>query len=233
MSRIDPNLVSYLKRSEGYRGAVYDDVVGYATVGYGHLIRGPSDFKNIDLNSDGSLDKEEAHKLLIKDIKNHQAFKRDLKVPISTEQEAAITSLAFNIGARHKAIKRITNLINQGKLDQAGNVFLQYDKAKKKKNSPSDPDEYVALKGLTRRRREEAALFTGEVTLEEFGEGHGGMKGITGDKMQNASAKTYLSDLDGMEGKWKSLINQIAGAEVDVAGTHEYLGRLRAEGSGL
>lgn len=52
-------------------------------------------------------------------------------------------------------------------------------------------------------------------------------------KVANASAKTYLNDLEGMEGKWTTLIAQLGGSQADSSAKTDYLNRLRAEGSGL
>lgn len=143
-------LVKFLKKEEGVRREAYNDAVGYATTGVGHLIKPGEEHLLKKTLSDDEIDE-----LLRQDIKAHQqGALKDLKVNVTENQMAALTSLAFNIGKNNKSLKKIVGLLNEGKSQEAADHFLRLDKAKKK-----GTNEYVALSGLTERREAERELF--------------------------------------------------------------------------
>ena len=136
---------------EGFVTTIYKDVANYDTIGYGHLVTNDK-WRSYDSNNDGILQKPEAIELLKSDIKGHEIWKKHLTRNITTFQETAITSLAFNLGVNSKAIKDIVKHINANELTLASKVFLKYTKAKV-------DGKYVELKGLVRRRQFEYNLF--------------------------------------------------------------------------
>lgn len=145
-------LIPLINAEEGFKAQPYDDGVGNMTIGYGHKIDG-DDWKQFDKDNDGALSEGEAAELRDADIKKHSSWKSGLKVEVSPRQEAAITSLAFNMGPNHEGIKDIVGLINEGSIAEAGDAFLKYDSAK------DESGDMKKLDGLTKRRANERKLF--------------------------------------------------------------------------
>ena len=143
---------SFIGKHEGTNNNVYKDVAGLDTVGKGHLLTNSK--RDQAIKERGYVTKEEGEEIFQEDIAKHQTFKQQLAVPISKNMETAMTSLAFNLGANHPAIQKITALVNAGKTQEAAAEFLKYDKAKDK-----DTGLKRAFAGLTRRRQDEANLF--------------------------------------------------------------------------
>jgi lysozyme len=81
-------------------------------------------------------------------------FERDVlklvKVPLEQREFDALVSFAFNCGSGNLAKSTLLKKINAGDKDGAASEFLKWDRAGGK-----------VLRGLTRRRNAERALFSG------------------------------------------------------------------------
>ncbi len=147
-----------IKVFEGFRGKAYSDVAGYGTIGYGHKItKKDAYFTNEDLSEETASD------LLKKDIRDHQTGAlQKLKVPVTQNQMAALTSFAFNLGANHDGLEKMVGLINKGDASKAAEVFERYTKAGGNK-----------VNALVQRRGLEKQLFLtpdgGEIDLSGYG----------------------------------------------------------------
>ena len=123
--KMSNNGINMLKRLEGSvkqsgQHVVYDDKTGKsinaneplpsgATIGYGHLIKPGEDFKN-------GISEATATEVLRADIAiAERAVQDNITVPLSQNQFDALTSLAYNIGARNFANSTIVKYINNPK----------------------------------------------------------------------------------------------------------------------
>lgn len=210
---------------EGFVGGVYDDAVGKATIGYGHLMTAA------DKELHGKvLTEVEAGKLLDQDIAKHEAEGlKGLTVPITENQRSALVSLAFNVGPG--AIRNIVKLMNEGKVQQAADRILKYDKAKDKTG------EYITLKGLTKRREYERELFLTSDS-EHFDEGKMPAPRVgssTPDPLAAVSG-IFSAGPDAALGQNQMILaamkdlNRQLGQDSDFV---DYLNRLRSEGGGI
>jgi lysozyme len=139
-------------------GRPYNDPVGLATVGYGHLIaRRPviaADRRAMwlrDQKTAGVLTQAEAEELLRRDLAPREAAVLDLvHVQMTQGQFDAVGSLVLNICTGNFAISTVLRRLNAGDFRGAADAFLKWNEA----GTPP-----VALAGLTRRRQAERALF--------------------------------------------------------------------------
>lgn len=133
--------LNLIKGYEGLEQEPYADAGGKLTVGYGHLIK-PGEFF-------GRITEKQAYDLLREDVKVAEAYiKRYVKVPLTANQFAALTSLVYNIGPGHFRRSTLLSQLNKKNYTRAAQEFLRWDKV----NGES-------LLGLTRRREDEKALF--------------------------------------------------------------------------
>lgn len=135
--------IDLIKRHEGLRLRRYKDAAGYATIGYGHLLKRGEDY--------GVITEAEADALLAKDIQAAEAVvRRATAAELEQYEFDALVSLAFNLPA---AFKEGTNLHkklnNRAKYKTAVSEFGRWIYA----------PVPVALPGLIKRRAEEALLF--------------------------------------------------------------------------
>jgi len=145
-------LVDLLKSMEGFEPTAAPDPVGIPTIGYGHALLSEAEVRKY---RGVTLSETEATELLKKDIDKHQQGAiKELKVPVSSEQMAALTLFAFNAGAQSPGLKQMVSFLNQGKEKEAADVFLKYTKA-----TDRSTGEKKELKGLVKRRGLESALF--------------------------------------------------------------------------
>lgn len=140
--------IALIKSHEGLRLKAYADP-GYgwdvATIGYGHT----SAAGGLKVTPGLTITDAEAETILRRDLEVVEARVRSLvKMPITDNQFGALVSLAFNIGGRAFADSTLLRLLNAGDYAGAAGQFKRWNKSNKK-----------VLKGLTRRRADEAALF--------------------------------------------------------------------------
>ncbi|MGB1539615.1 MAG: lysozyme [Rickettsiales bacterium] len=138
---LTPQGLTMLKQFEGLRLEPYKDVGGKLTIGYGHLIKPGEYYDNIS--------KEDAHTLLLEDVKVAEAIvKRYVKVKLTPQQFSALTSLVYNIGPDHFRRSTLLMALNKGDTSRAAEEFLRWDHVGTTK-----------VRGLTRRRKAEKELF--------------------------------------------------------------------------
>lgn len=148
MERTSARGIALIKRFEGLRLRAYKDVAGVWTIGYGHT--GP------DARAGSAITSARAEALLRRDLRRFEAaVARLVTVPIGQARRDALVSLAFNIGigafGRSTALRRL----NAGDPDGAAEAMRWWNKA-------TVAGRKVVVRGLTRRRAAETALFLSE-----------------------------------------------------------------------
>ena len=124
---------------------VYRDAVGLPTIGWGHLIKAGESFT--------TLTQEEADELFRRDLAIFEsAVEGQVRVPLTDNQFSALVSLAFNIGTGNFKDSTLLRLLNHGEYRLAADQFGRWNKAKGR-----------VLRGLTRRRAAERALFLSDM----------------------------------------------------------------------
>lgn len=136
-----------IAKFEGLKLTAYPDTGGIWTIGYGST-RNP--FSGFKVKEGDKITKETALEWLKKDIEKRQiAIKKLIKVPISPNKLAAITSLAYNIGLDAFQRSTLLRLLNEkAPVIDIANQFLVWNKVNR-----------VEVKGLTNRRKLERELF--------------------------------------------------------------------------
>lgn len=137
----------------------YLDAVNVPTIGYGHTEMAGGLINYLDGTTTSKvvigakITKDEADRLLDVDLRKFEVpLLRALRRKPSQDQFDAMVSLAFNIGSEAFKRSSVVRKFNAGDDDGAANAFLMWNKAGGK-----------VLKGLTRRREAERALFLGRV----------------------------------------------------------------------
>lgn len=132
-----------IKKFEGLRLDVYDDVAGKPTIGYGHLIKPGETFDRIT--------EDEADSLLLSDVQNTVKCVTNLvRTAVSQNEFDALVCFAYNLGCRALQNSTLLRLINVGDMEGAAEQFLRWDIAGGKE-----------VQGLTNRRIAERAVFLG------------------------------------------------------------------------
>lgn len=159
--------IDFIADFEGFYSKPYNDPVGYATVGYGHLLGYrpvlPADSKGIWVKGQkvrGQLSEKEA-KILLRNklrkdyepkVKGLFAFGGPLYGKFTQNRYDALVSFVFNLGPASlsgiSGFETIGRAVKSGNLKEIGDAMLLYDKAGGN-----------ALPGLTRRRKAERRLF--------------------------------------------------------------------------
>lgn len=95
------------------------------------------------------ITQEEADsRFLVNLNKAYTSVKRLVKIQLSTNQLAALTDFAFNVGSGNLQISTLLRLVNRGEFVDAADEFLKWNKA-----------GGIVYRGLTRRRTVERKLF--------------------------------------------------------------------------
>lgn len=128
---------------EGYKPAAYLDPIGIPTVCYGHT-------KNVKMGDVHS--KDECRALLNADLqKAWDACGRVIKIDMLPHQHAACASFTYNVGAGNMERSTYARLMNAGKIHEACNELLRWNKAGGR-----------VLPGLVKRRELERKVCLGE-----------------------------------------------------------------------
>lgn len=136
-----------IAKFEGLELKAYQDSAGIWTIGYGNT-RNP--YTGLPIKKGDTITKKEALDWLRITVAAAEGeLERLVKVPINNNQQLALASLLFNIGAGAFARSTLLRLLNSG-ADKAAVAaqFLRWNKVKGKE-----------VPGLTRRRKEESKLF--------------------------------------------------------------------------
>lgn len=207
-----------IKHLEGFESRAYKDDVGHGTIGYGHLLTK----KDKDL-AGRTLTQREAEDLLRSDISKHQqGYIAGLKRPIPSNQMAALTSFAFNLGAHSKGVERIVDALNKGDEQGAADIFLLYDKVKDRETGV-----YYTHEGLSKRRSTERALFLTPDGQEFKIPGKGQKTTVSSSPPAPGSLAT--NEQQKMLALWEGLVSRL---NADVANNEAVFDRIRKEGRG-
>jgi lysozyme len=144
--------LSIIKSFEGLHRLGDDGLVrayrcpaGKWTVGYGHTKGVRSGMK---------VTPEECEQFLIDDVKwCEEAVRRHVEVPLSQRQFDALISFVFNLGEGNFARSTLLKRLNKGHYDEVPEQLQRWNKARV-------DGVLKPLRGLTRRRSAEAALFS-------------------------------------------------------------------------
>lgn len=132
---------------EGCRLTVYRDSGGAWTIGWGHLVKPGEKF--FPYGNVRTITQAEADALFESDTRiARTAVETAVRVPITPNQKAALTSLAFNIGTGAFSGSTLVRKLNAGDLKGAADEFLKWVN-----------DNGVRVPGLVFRRQRERAIF--------------------------------------------------------------------------
>jgi lysozyme len=158
--RTSPAGIKLITEFEGFPngGRPYNDPVGFATVGYGHLIArrrvADEDRKAIWMPGQkrpGVLTQAEARTLLKRDLAVRERHVEQLaRVQLSQGQFDALVSFTFNVGEGNVERSTVLRKLNAGDNRGAADAFMMWNKG---------DNPLRVLAGLTRRREAERALF--------------------------------------------------------------------------
>lgn len=139
--------MTLIESFEGFEPKWYLDPVGIRTIGYGHTDAAgdPKYARSKTL----TLTRPEARALLKRDLKQYaDAVAAAVKVPLNVNQFGALVSWTYNVGPGAMKGSSLIKKLNAGDYAAVPRELMRWNKAKGK-----------VLKGLTRRRDAEAALF--------------------------------------------------------------------------
>lgn len=143
--RISDRGIELLKQFEGCELEAYQDIAGIWTIGYGHT--GP------DVQEGMKISESDAEAILRQDLKSREkAIERLVHVPLNQNEFDALVSFVYNVG--EGALKGSTALkrLNKGDRVGAAEALTWWNKA-------TVNGVLREVKGLTRRRQAEKALF--------------------------------------------------------------------------
>jgi GH24 family phage-related lysozyme (muramidase) len=138
------------KQAEGFRARLYDDVAGYCSIAYGHLVK--------KRRCDGSetpeflvgVSEPRATVLLTDDMARAQiaVMVSVVEMRLSDAQYAALCDFVYNVGTANFKSSRLLRVVNEGQMDQVPVQLRRWVKAGDK-----------VVDGLKNRREREIALF--------------------------------------------------------------------------
>jgi lysozyme len=103
--------------------------------------------------------KEYCEMRLIEDLAEHsKAVKKYVSVPLSQGQFDALTSFVFNLGEGNFRSSTLLKKLNKGLYDDVPEQIMRWNKARV-------DGKLTPLKGLTRRRAAEAAIFSRDAAM--------------------------------------------------------------------
>lgn len=132
---IDQAGLDFIKGWESFRPSAYNDIAGYPTIGYGHLIKPSEEFP-------GTITLSQAETLLWSDLEPVEEAITRLCPQANQNQFNALCSFGFNLG-----VGSLETMLGHG-WDQVPAQVLRWDHAGGKQ-----------VAGLTRRRQAESELF--------------------------------------------------------------------------
>ena len=139
---LDQNGIDLIKQFEGLSLTVYDDVAGYPTIGYGHLLL-PNEH-NVQ-----SITLEQAEQFLRYDVRRFEvAVNEGVKVPISQNMFNSLVSFSYNVGVNAFKDSTLLRVLNGGDYIEAVNQLTRWNKA-----------GGAFVQGLANRREHEQELF--------------------------------------------------------------------------
>lgn len=144
------DLSSFIKSKEWFRSEAYKDSAWVWTLWYWATKVNWKPVQPWD-----SITKQQWEEILQADIARHSNFKNLVTVPLSPEQQIALSSFEFNLWPNiwKTTWKDIIDNINSGNIDGAVKTMLAHNKARDKQTG-----KLRILRWLNNRRREEADL---------------------------------------------------------------------------
>ncbi|MDD5769736.1 MAG: peptidoglycan DD-metalloendopeptidase family protein [Candidatus Gracilibacteria bacterium] len=153
----DANIIDMIRGFEGFRDVAYQDSVGVWTIGYGF-----TSINQIPVKEGDTITLDEAEGELVKKSKYYTNWTNFVKVPLTKEQQTALTSFEYNLGRNiwtkdtsDGGAMPIIDMINVGDLVGAAEYLKEF-------NSAGGKD----LKGLTNRRIKEANLLLSGMDID-------------------------------------------------------------------
>lgn len=137
--------VTIIAGFEGFSSRPYRDSVGVETVCYGQTAADHADFSKI-------YTKTQCQQMLGADLPKYDAplkacLKPEVYNALPIHRHAALVSLAYNVGSGAVCKSSVVRDLNAGRITQACNDFLKFDRAGGK-----------VLQGLVNRRKAERKL---------------------------------------------------------------------------
>lgn len=141
--------IAFLKTWEGFSPNAYQDIAGVWTIGYGHT----EGFRDGRFNEGTRLTECAAEALLREDLALREAAVLELvEAPLDQNEFDALVSFVYNIGVGGFRRSSVRRRINENDRAAAGDAFLLWNKAR-------IGGKLREVRGLTRRRQAERALF--------------------------------------------------------------------------
>lgn len=158
---VSPSGIGLIKKFEGlHKQTSEGDVRAYRcpagrwSIGWGHC-------KGVKSGMRATV--EECEQFLQEDLNEAgNVVTRLVHVPLTQHQFDALASFIFNLGQGNFAESTLLRKLNQGLYDEVPEQFMRWNKARV-------DGVLTPLKGLTRRRTAEAALFSMDVPLADDG----------------------------------------------------------------
>ena len=117
--------LSLIAGFEGFSSKAYPDPHGQTakwSIGYGHQLTG-----NDGLTTSSVIDESTAFSLLSNDVQSATGcVYQDVAVPLTSNQQAALISLCYNIGCSAFQNSTLVKLLNQGDYAGAANEFSRW-----------------------------------------------------------------------------------------------------------
>jgi lysozyme len=147
--KVSKECLKMLAHHEGVRQKPYKCPAGLWTVGVGHLI---GDGKTLPDSWNKTFTLDEVYDILAKDVARFErGVNKYITVPLRQNEFDALVSFSFNLGLGVLQRSTLRQALNRGDKEGAITSLLKYNKAGGK-----------VLKGLDKRRKDEAALFRKE-----------------------------------------------------------------------
>ena len=140
----------FIQGNEGFSDKAYQDKAGVWTIGYGH-----TGYVNGKPISQGmKITKDKAEELYKKDFENHIAPLKDIKTPLTKNQQIALSSFIYNFGVGAFNKSELRKKIEAGDIKGAADEFDKWIYVKNKNTGKKEVSQ-----GLVNRRKREKDLF--------------------------------------------------------------------------
>ena len=138
--------IQLIEEFEGFSAKPYICPAGKYTIGFGDTVWKGKPVTGLTK----TITKQEAEYALENRLKGFQAeLDAVVKVPLTANQNAALLSFIYNIGAKAFRNSTLLKVLNEGDIREAANQFMRWNKANGKE-----------LAGLTKRREAERHVFS-------------------------------------------------------------------------
>ncbi|MEM7425177.1 MAG: lysozyme [Pseudomonadota bacterium] len=143
--RLNAAGLKLIKSFEGWRGTAYRDPVGVWTIGYGHTSRaGPP-----EVYPGLKISRMQGQEILLRDLDQFaREIRPHIRVRLNDNQYSALLSFAYNVGATNFKRSSVLRFVNARRFSDVPARLMLWNRAGGR-----------VLRGLTRRRAAEGALF--------------------------------------------------------------------------